>query len=179
MASSPAKTPAPSTPTGEVVILQPVSGKRHHRSAPRFGGGRLTFKQARFAECVALHGLSFAESYRRAYDTGGMTQRTLWRKAGELASNGRVAAQIEGLIREREAAELHDAAAMRDRVINGLLNEAQHGESASARVAAWVALTKLYDLAPPPRLVGDAASLKLELVRKLNEYFGAATPSGS
>jgi hypothetical protein len=65
------------------------------------------------------------------------------------------------------AADLHDAEKMRRFVLQGLMREAAHAETPSARVAALVALGKMFDITPPPRLAGDAQSLRLELVKRL------------
>jgi hypothetical protein len=76
------------------------------------------------------------------------------------------------------AVNLHDAAAMHQRVLNGLLHEATTARSDSARVQAWTAIGRMYGITPPSKPVADLASLKLELVRKLHEYFGPDKQSG-
>jgi hypothetical protein len=155
------------SPIGEVSTPTRTNGERHRRSAAIYGGHKLTWKQNAFCEAVVLRRCNRAEAYRFAYSAAGMKASTIWVRAAELSRNGRVKDRIRELAREMAARDLHDAAAMRDRVLNGLLHEAEHAETASARVQAWVALGKMFDITPPPKLVGDAQSLRLELVKRL------------
>jgi hypothetical protein len=161
---------------GEVTPPRSIGG-RQYRSASCHGNGTLITKQEAFCQGVVFGGLSNADAYRGAYNASKMRPSTIWVKAAEVAANGKVAVRIGELAREMAAVNLHDAAAMRDRVLKGLLREAEHAETASARVQAWVALGKMFDIAPPPRLVADPKSLRIELEKKLRAYFGMDKPT--
>ena len=54
---------------------------------------QLTDKQYKYVE-GKLKGLSNAEAYRDAYDTDNMKKETIWRKAADVASNGKVRAHL-------------------------------------------------------------------------------------
>jgi phage terminase small subunit len=65
---------------------------------------KLTPKQEKFAmKYIELSNAS--EAYRQAYDTAGMTVKTLGRKAKEVIDNGKVTAYIESL--QKEARSKH------------------------------------------------------------------------
>jgi phage terminase small subunit len=61
---------------------------------------QLTQKQARFVELYESPGTptfgNATESYRQSYNVANMTERTIGRKAQEVATNGRVSALIKG-----------------------------------------------------------------------------------
>jgi hypothetical protein len=163
------------SPIGEVSTPTRTNGERHRRSAAIYGGGVLTEKQERFAQAVTFGRLNHSQAYRDTYNASKMRPSTIWVKAAEVAANGKVKGRIQELAREMAARDLHDAAAMRDRVLKGLLREAEHAASASARVAAWVALGKMFDITPPPKLVGDAQSLRSELEARLRALLPPAS----
>ena len=58
---------------------------------------KLTAKQERFCELVALEGMTQADAYRKAYDASRMTDKQIWEKSSELAANGKVSERIESL----------------------------------------------------------------------------------
>ena len=57
----------------------------------------LTDKQEKFAQCVALEGMSLSDAYRSAYDTSRMKDKTVNEKACVLAKDGKITARIEEL----------------------------------------------------------------------------------
>lgn len=61
------------------------------------GKPKLTAKQERFCELVALEGMTQADAYRGAYDAKGMTDKQIWEKSSELAASGKVSERIESL----------------------------------------------------------------------------------
>lgn len=66
---------------------------------------KLTAKQQRFAELVALEGMMLVDAYRQAYDTSRMTDKTAHESASKLAADPKVSARIESL-----KAEIQDKA---------------------------------------------------------------------
>ncbi len=66
---------------------------------------KLTAKQQRFAELVALEGMMLVDAYRQAYDTSRMTDKTAHESASKLAADPKVGARIEAL-----KAEIQDKA---------------------------------------------------------------------
>lgn len=54
----------------------------------------LTPKQEEFAKRIA-EGANYADAYRAAYNTSRMTDKSIWEKASELASNVKVAARLK------------------------------------------------------------------------------------
>jgi phage terminase small subunit len=57
----------------------------------------LTEKQERFAQAVALEGMTYSDAYRSAYDTSRMSDKTVNEKASLLASNDKIRARITEL----------------------------------------------------------------------------------
>ena len=56
----------------------------------------LTAKQEAFVQNI-IQGMSQADAYRSAYDTKRMTDKSVWEKASELASNVKVAERLKEL----------------------------------------------------------------------------------
>lgn len=56
----------------------------------------LTDNQENFAKCVA-EGMNYSDAYRSAYNTSRMTDKSVWEKASELASNVKVKARLKEL----------------------------------------------------------------------------------
>ena len=63
---------------------------------------KLTSKQERFCELVALEGMTQADAYRQAYDCSKMKQETIWVRASELMADSKVSGRVESL-----KAEIH------------------------------------------------------------------------
>lgn len=61
---------------------------------------KLTAKQEKFAQAIALEEMNQADAYRSAYETSRMADETIWVKACELAKKDNVAVRIAEL-RER------------------------------------------------------------------------------
>ena len=57
----------------------------------------LTEKQERFAQAVALEGMTYSDAYRSAYDTKRMSNKTINEKASVLASEDKITARITEL----------------------------------------------------------------------------------
>lgn len=57
----------------------------------------LTEKQERFAQAVALEGMTYSDAYRSAYDTSKMSDKTINEKASLLKGNDKVRARIKEL----------------------------------------------------------------------------------
>ena len=57
----------------------------------------LTDKQEKFAQAVALEGMSLSDAYRSAYDTARMKDKTINEKASRLAADGNIGARIDEL----------------------------------------------------------------------------------
>lgn len=57
----------------------------------------LTDKQEKFAQAVALEGMSLSDAYRSAYDTSKMKDKTINEKASRLAADGNIGARIDEL----------------------------------------------------------------------------------
>ena len=56
----------------------------------------LTAKQEKFVQNI-IEGMSQADAYRSAYNTKNMTDKSVWEKASELASNVKVAERLSEL----------------------------------------------------------------------------------
>jgi len=86
----------------------------------RIGKTGLTKKQQRFAEGIALEGLTASDAYRRAYNTKGLPV-TVNPTASRLANNSKIRATIDALELANEAAKYADAESIRQLVIQSLI----------------------------------------------------------
>jgi hypothetical protein len=163
-----ATKPDPPEPplVGEVTPPRSIGG-RQYRSASYYGNCTLTVKQEAFAQAVTYGGMNHSDAYRHTYDASSMTPKSVWQAAWQVANNAKVAQRIVELASERMRQELHDQALMRVRAISGLLEIAETARSDAARVAAWRAILDQLGPEPDPKPVEDAASLRLELVKRL------------
>ena len=57
----------------------------------------LTDKQEKFAQAVALEGMSLSDAYRSAYDTARMKDKTINEKASILAKDDKITARVAEL----------------------------------------------------------------------------------
>lgn len=119
----------------EVVHLAKGQGKNAHG---------LTSKQEAFAVGVGSRGETLAQAYRAAYDAANMSQATIHAEACRLMANPLVAARVNALVRERQLSASHDAARIRQHVIERLHAESIDPDSSpAARVRALELLGKL------------------------------------
>ena len=58
---------------------------------------KLTSKQDKFAQAIALENMSQADAYRFAYNASNMADETIWAKASALAKKDNVPARIDEL----------------------------------------------------------------------------------
>jgi len=75
-------------------------GKGTRRTGNKATPGGLTEKQEAFAQGLA-EGLTNAEAYRRAYQTEGMKENTIWTEACKLAQHPKVDARLNELLAEK------------------------------------------------------------------------------
>ena len=93
------KSIASMQPHFEVLPAVGPTKKTRSAASPETG---LTEKQESFVQEI-IAGANFSTAYRRAYDAAGMADATIWARASELASDGRVAVRLEQLAEEKEA----------------------------------------------------------------------------
>lgn len=103
----------------------------------------LTSKQEAFAAQVAS-GATLAASYRAAYDAASMSAAAIHNEASRLMDHPGIAQRVNALVRERQAKTSHDAARIRQHVIERLHAESIDPDSSpAARVRALELLGKL------------------------------------
>ena len=103
----------------------------------------LTSKQEAFAAQVAS-GATLAASYRAAYDAASMSAAAIHNEASKLMDHPGIAQRVNVLVRERQAKTSHDAARIRQHVIERLHAESIDPDSSpAARVRALELLGKL------------------------------------
>ena len=57
----------------------------------------LTDKQEKFAQAVALEGMTYSDAYRSAYNTDKMTDKSVWDASSKLAGHTEVSQRISVL----------------------------------------------------------------------------------
>lgn len=77
---------------------------------------KLTPQQEKFAQAIALEDMNQADAYRSAYNTNRMTDKSIWEKASELASNVKVTARIAELRKECMTPKVMDAQKRREKL---------------------------------------------------------------
>jgi hypothetical protein len=125
----------PDNPPAGVVVLARGRGKDPNG---------LTAKQEEFAQGVGTRGETLAASYRAAYDAASMSPAAVHVEACRLMQNPAVALRINALVQAKRVKTSHDAARIRQHVIERLHAESIDPDSTPAsRVRALELLGKL------------------------------------
>lgn len=99
----------------------------------------LTAKQDKFAQCIALEEMNQADAYRTAYDTSGMSDKTIHEKASILANNDKVRARILELRNETMTPKVMSAQRRREK----LTDLAENSEDPNIAMKAIDLLNKM------------------------------------
>lgn len=122
-------------PQGVVVSLAKGQGK---------DANGLTAKQEAFCQGVGSRGETLAVAYRAAYDAAAMAPATVHNEACKLMARREVAVRVNQLVKARQAETSHDAARIRQHVIERLHVEATNPDNPPAvRVRSLELLGKL------------------------------------
>lgn len=133
--TNPASDTAPGDAAGVVVPLANGQGKNAYG---------LTAKQEAFAQGVGMRGETLSAAYRAAYDASGMAPASINEQASRIMARPEVAARVNALVREKQASASHDAARIRQHVIDRLHAESTDPDNPpSARVQALKLLGSL------------------------------------
>lgn len=129
-------------PALRVVAASPGSVVPLIRGQGKSADG-LTVKQEAFASSVAS-GATLAASYRAAYDAGAMSASAIHNEASRLMDHPGVAQRVNHLVQQNRAKTSHDAARIRQHVIERLHVEATDPDNPPAvRVRSLELLGKL------------------------------------
>lgn len=66
----------------------------------------LTPKQEKFVKSIVLDGMSYSDAYRSAYNTKGMTDKSVNEKASILKDNVKIRARIKELVAEIDSPKI-------------------------------------------------------------------------
>lgn len=77
---------------------------------------KLTAKQEKFAQAIALEDMSQADAYRSAYDASRMSDETLYVKASELANRDNIAVRIAELRQQAMTPKVMSAQRRREKL---------------------------------------------------------------
>lgn len=146
------------------------------------GKPKLTAKQERFCELIALEGMTQADAYREAYDCAKMKPETIWARASELMADSKVSGWVESLKAEVAKATVKKTARTREQLLEKLdrvFDDAMDGDrkAHSAAVSAIGTQAKLlgFDV-QRVELSGDLEiRAELEHLRKAKEMMGQLT----
>jgi hypothetical protein len=109
----------------------------------------LTAKMENFAQAIAS-GSNQTDAYRLAYSAGGMSARTIWAKAANLAGHGRVRARIAALKADLADKQLWTRAESVQALINAL-ETARASGNPSAMTGAVKELNAMHGYDAPIR----------------------------
>lgn len=134
---------------------------------------KLTAKQERFCELVALEGMTQADAYRQAYDCSKMKQETIWVRASELMADSKVSGRVESLKAEAAKATIKKTARTREQLLEKLdrvFDDAMDGDrkAHSAAVSAIGTQAKLLGF--------DVQKVELSGTIAAQEVMGNLTP---
>ena len=76
----------------------------------------LTPQQEKFAQAVALDGMNYTEAYRSAYNTSGMSDKTVNEKASLLKDKDKIRARIKELRDEVNTPKIMSAQKRKERL---------------------------------------------------------------
>lgn len=77
---------------------------------------KLTPKQEKFAQAIALEDMNRADAYRSAYDTSKMSDETIWVKASNLANQDKVRVRIDELRQQAMTPKVMNAQKRREKL---------------------------------------------------------------
>ena len=100
----------------------------------------LTDKQEKFAQAVALEGMSLSDAYRSAYDTARMKDKTINEKASRMAADGNIGARIAELRASLATAKIMTAKERLEFLTSVIHNE---GENIRNRLSAIDIMNKM------------------------------------
>lgn len=124
-------------------------------------GEGLTPKQEAFALAYVETGIG-AEAYRRAYDVGENTKpETVWVKASEVLSNGKVAARVMELQAQAAERTLVTVASITEELEKARLHAMADEKGASAAVSASMGKAKVHGLLVEKQEHSGGITLKL------------------
>lgn len=126
-----------------------------------------------------IDGKTLTTAYRIAYSPPQeRPDRSVFKDAFKLAQHPIIVLEMRKAIDKLKEHRVINAQAIRNHVINGLLKESEHAETASARVRAYELLGKLaevgmfVDRKEVKHITNDPEEMKKQLVDKLRQYFG-------
>lgn len=145
----------------QVIHLAKGQGKDHNG---------LTAKQEAFAQGVGTRGETLAGAYRAAYDAEGMSPAAVHVAACRLMDNAAVALRVNALVGQRQAKASHDAARIKQHVIERLHAESIDPDSTpAARVRALELLGRMGAVAlfTPAQQTDEATPAQADLAATL------------
>ena len=76
----------------------------------------LTPKQEKFVKCIVLDGMNYSDAYRSAYNTKGMSDKTINEKASLLKDNDKIRARIKEISAEIDSPKIMSATKRAERL---------------------------------------------------------------
>ena len=138
---------------------------------------KLTQKQERFCAELAL-GKTKSQAYRKAYDTSGMSERTVWSEAHRLSNHPKVAPKLSIIHAQCEAAFLDSAIADREELLVSVTDILRSQSSSdSAKLKSAEILGKYYALFDGTGYGKDPKKSPDELLSELNDLLGTTNQS--
>lgn len=98
----------------------------------------LTPKQEKFAKAIAIDDMNYSDAYRSAYDTSGMTDKSINEKASLLKDQVKIKSRIEELRAELDTPKVMSAQKRRER-----LTEMANSEDPNVAMKAIDILNKM------------------------------------
>ena len=98
----------------------------------------LTPKQEKFAKSIAIDDMNYSDAYRSAYDTSGMTDKSVNEKASWLKDQVKIKSRIEELRAEVDSPKVMSAQKRRER-----LTEMANSEDPNVAMKAIDILNKM------------------------------------
>ena len=122
---------------------------------------KLTAKQEKFAQAIALEDMTQTDAYRSAYDTSKMADETVYVKASQLASKDNIAVRIAELRQQAMTPKVMTAQKRREK-----LTELAQDEDPNVAMKAIDLLNKMDGeyIQKVEAAMTNAVSINIELV---------------
>lgn len=126
---------------------------------------------------MVAKGSNLTMAYREVYDTGNMSDKTVWQSAWEVSRNPKVSEMIETLQKANESKDLHDSEKAKAWALERLKVEATSAETDGARIRAVELVMKHHGLLTDKMITKDetelnAVDLRAMLESKLADRLG-------
>ena len=165
------------------LIKNKLKDTKSISSALMIKRGTLTHKQLKFAQGIAIDGLTGADSYRQAYNATG-TPKTIGNNASRMVTQNKgIQAVITAMEAAKEAERYNTAESLRSLVINSLVqtlidpSTKASDRTNCARVLGQVTEVAAFTTRNETTVIKDSGELRLQILDELRSMMMSSNQS--